>query len=563
MKAKKPPLHQAQGTVQVALCINDAWAIHVETLVYSLSCHHKEEGATVHIVYRELSEANLKRIRLLSEVLPQICLRFYQVTDTALLGISVENYNLPIESYFRFALPELLKDVDRVLYLDTDMLVCGNLASLWELDMEGHCLAVVNEEEVKIFFRHILQNLNFSDQDLYFNSGFLLMDLQKMREQQHGPALVKLALEKSQEFELGDQDVLNVYFKNKLTELDRVYNYTWFPMVQYNQPLDQVKVLHFNGPYKPWKPIIGYGDIYVSYAMVYQQYRRAYQRLIQSHQQLLTVVVLVDNEHFLQDALTSLTNQTYTNLEILLVNRTNNSYVRTLLKKWTSYDERVSLLDVGSLSLHSLLPMISSMSKGDYLFFLQSSDYVEVGMVEASLSLLSEKTADIVLVEYCTLNCENGIYRFPNVVPEHCQELSREDLLTTDKADRFSLLWGQWYRRELLESLYISEDVSSSFISHQAYGSSQKTLFLRGNYFCHRQLLPDAVPEVRDYDYYSAAMRELDLRLADMVLQQLDSSHLLGQMKVLIEEALETCEQEHPNFAIYLREKLQHINQKI
>lgn len=334
-------------------------------------------------------------------------------------------------------------------------------------------------------------------------------------------------------------------------------------MVQYNQPVDEVKVLHFNGPHKPWYPIIGYGDIYVSYAMVYQQYRRAYQGLLQSHQQRLTMVVLVDSDYALQDALTSITNQTYTNLDILLVNRTKNDGVRALLKKWTSYDERATLLDSGPIAMSSLLPIVSSMSKGDYLFFLQSSDYVEVGLVEESLPILSEKTADILLVEYCTLDCESGIYRFPDVVSEKYEELSREELLTTDKGSRFQALWGKWYRREWLDSLYILEATSEIFISHQTYTSSQKNVFLRGNYFCHRHQLPEAAAEVRNMSYYRTALVELDLKLADMVLHHLDYTHLLHQMKVLIEETLETCDKEDPNFSAYLRNKLQQINHKI
>ncbi len=113
----------------------------------------------------------------------------------------------PRQLWYRVYLPELLPEVDRVLYLDGDTLVLDTLGPLESLDLEGHCLAAVTNV--------------FAPWDAgypatlglpapYFNSGVLLMDLAAWRQRDLAAAVTEHARAHPEALPWGDQDSLNV-----------------------------------------------------------------------------------------------------------------------------------------------------------------------------------------------------------------------------------------------------------------------------------------------------------------------------------------------------------------
>lgn len=233
----------------------------------------------MHLVFRDLTLKQRTRLAYLSQVLPNIDLVFYPISQGLIDQISVEGYHLPLETYFRFLLPDLLSQVERVLYLDIDVLVCGNLSEFYRLDLGQSCLAGVPERDISVFFPEHPPTLGVPVED-YINAGILLLDLEKMRQRDLSRQLIAFAVANAPRLRFGDQDIINIYFKEELVRVDTRYNYTNYLMRYEGRSVDDVAVLHYNGPVKPWFKNLADEERYMSYLIRYKDYQLAYQDLL-------------------------------------------------------------------------------------------------------------------------------------------------------------------------------------------------------------------------------------------------------------------------------------------
>ncbi|MEY8441176.1 glycosyltransferase [Lactobacillaceae bacterium 24-114] len=152
-------------------------------------------------------------------------------------------------AYGKILLPELLKE-DRVVYLDSDLIVTNTLDSLFNLNLQGHTIAC---------------SLDVDENNGNFNTGVIVYDLKKARSI---PNLVQEELEIGQNRELrnADQDVMNKYFGTDFYKLPLDYNYQigmdWIAFYNHHDyfydlmnPIKDPKIIHYLTPDKPWKTV--------------------------------------------------------------------------------------------------------------------------------------------------------------------------------------------------------------------------------------------------------------------------------------------------------------------
>ena len=153
--------------------------------------------------------------------------------------------HLNYASYFRFFATEVV-DSDRVLYLDSDILVTKDLSYLFEMDLKGYYVGAVDDVYA------------YEERTSGFNSGVLLMDTAKWKEHSIVNSLLELAAEQNQAVHLGDQSILNSYFENNWMPLDKTYNYMvgtdTFRLAQECERLDDnpPAIVHYASHDKPW-----------------------------------------------------------------------------------------------------------------------------------------------------------------------------------------------------------------------------------------------------------------------------------------------------------------------
>ncbi|TXI10305.1 MAG: glycosyltransferase family 8 protein [Rhizobium sp.] len=165
--------------VHVACAANGAYVPHIATLLQSLAAHHGGTGVTVHFLHdASVTATQLAQLRGQVEK-TGMQLACHLPSDAQLQGLPVtERY--PQVVWFRVLLPDLLPDVDRVLYLDADTLVLQSLLPLWQLDLSGLPFAAV-QDVISPAHAHVPAQIGLKHADEYFNSGVMLMNLDEMR----------------------------------------------------------------------------------------------------------------------------------------------------------------------------------------------------------------------------------------------------------------------------------------------------------------------------------------------------------------------------------------------
>ena len=121
----------------------------------------------------------------------------------------------------RAELPNLLPNVDRVLYLDTDTLVVGDIRPLFKMNLEGKSLGMV--EEIFLYNRKDINIAPYLRLPIY-NAGVMVMNLDQLRAKNFTSIFWNYLETNFQELLHPDQDVLNILFKDLIYPLPQAYN---------------------------------------------------------------------------------------------------------------------------------------------------------------------------------------------------------------------------------------------------------------------------------------------------------------------------------------------------
>jgi lipopolysaccharide biosynthesis glycosyltransferase len=229
-------------------------------MLHSVVAH---AGRPVHVHYLHGPGFRRRSLVLIRKMLNELGA---EVTDHEIPPQRVEDLPAPSmftsAMWYRIFLPELLPDVDTVLYLDVDTLAMDDVSPLWQLDISDSYVAAVTN----VFMpddRHRPESLGLDGAESYFNSGVLLMNLSAMRRDDCTASIHDYAASHP-ELEWPDQDALNVVLGGRRLALAPRWNvmnslgFEWSAEVFAAPELEQARlhpaVRHFEGPgsWKPW-----------------------------------------------------------------------------------------------------------------------------------------------------------------------------------------------------------------------------------------------------------------------------------------------------------------------
>lgn len=166
-------------------------------------------------------------------------------------------------TYYRLFIANLFNQYDKVLYLDSDTIVNGDISELYNYDIGNNIVGAIPDASVQCvpeFIEYVEKALGIKHED-YFNAGVLLMNLKRMREIDFENQFIELI--KKYKFEVAqDQDYLNVLCHNEVFYIDESWN-----TMPFGERNDKAKLIHFNLTFKPWKyDNIMYEDLFWEYA---------------------------------------------------------------------------------------------------------------------------------------------------------------------------------------------------------------------------------------------------------------------------------------------------------
>lgn len=234
----------------------------LSVMLYSLSQSDPEGVYTVYVVNNTLTEEDFAS---LSALLPRTELVNVRVPEDLLQNVPVSD-RYPTEMYYRlFAARYLPQQLERILYLDPDLVVLHSLRSLYQIDFDSKLFAAASHIESRTFRELNRRRLHLSEHAKYLNSGVMMMNLALLRKESPQTIIDYIQSHKATLL-LPDQDVLNALYADRTVPLDPlVYNLgeKYLRLKNLHLPpqekltLDWVRsntaIVHYYGRNKPWK----------------------------------------------------------------------------------------------------------------------------------------------------------------------------------------------------------------------------------------------------------------------------------------------------------------------
>ena len=167
--------------------------------------------------------------------------------------------------------------------------------------------------------------------------------------------------------------------------------------------------------------------------------------------ELISVIVPVYNvESYVAECIESIQNQTYMNLEIILVNDGSTDASGDICDQYAAYDERIQVIHKENAGVSAARNTGIESANGDYIGFVDSDDYIATTMYEDMLKLMAEHDLDII---ECTAFRNNGDTNIEGCNDGSLEIFNRDEALKMAMYDCFVAVWSQLYKRRVISDV--------------------------------------------------------------------------------------------------------------
>lgn len=264
--------------MHIVFCLDNSYISHCATVIASIISHNKEENITFHLLSDYLSQENIDILRKWIESFNNKYIEVHKINIDRFNVFPVKDAYINISTYYRLLIPNIIKDINKVIYLDCDVIINSPLTDLWNTDISDYTLAGVRDrinDSIRLYNR-----LKYDIQFGYLNAGVLLINLKKWREENVFEKALSIAKTNPTILKNHDQDIINMIFYNSKKILNFKYNlleyylYTeeWLYLDRkyYPEIIEACKnpvIVHFCMPQKPWhiECINPYKELYYKY----------------------------------------------------------------------------------------------------------------------------------------------------------------------------------------------------------------------------------------------------------------------------------------------------------
>ena len=258
-----------RNKIPIVFSVDDQYALYLAVTIQSIVENSSEENFYELIVLEEeLSESNQQLLSSVTAGKENFSIRFFNVAS---IMETYGKHNLYTSSYFsratyyRLFLSDILVNYDRVIYLDSDLIIQKDPAEMFRMNLENCYLAAGHEwvclsPHFRIYLKATLKWKG--DCKNYFAAGHMVMNLKKIREDNLIEKFMKI-LRESQTLRAQDQDVLNLVCQGKVVFLPPEWNICWHwkeflssrlleKHNAYGSPGTPPALIHYASDRKPW-----------------------------------------------------------------------------------------------------------------------------------------------------------------------------------------------------------------------------------------------------------------------------------------------------------------------
>ena len=243
-----------KAIIHIGFCFDKGYLPPFYVLLTSIFHHNGSHAIVIHAIAPEVPKH--EKDRLTAYVEKKGCqILFYEISEKIFQGLDmpVSGY-ITIAAYYRLFFDKVVPFyVKKIIYIDIDTLIIGDLLPLYNTDIGVHPVAAVSDD-----WMPIRPDLGITREGEYFNSGVLLIDTVKWKERKVVESAVEAIRNNTKDFfRCHDQDVLNMIFAGNWYKLNVGCNLTGVhcPNTHERKALDKFlsdkTIIHFSGE-KPW-----------------------------------------------------------------------------------------------------------------------------------------------------------------------------------------------------------------------------------------------------------------------------------------------------------------------
>lgn len=427
------------SSVNVCFASDNNYAKYAGVVIASILYNAKEEtDLTFYILDGGISEQHKSEIYSLKSI-KDCKINFVPINEEDFEDykrVKTHKY-ITLATYYRLKLPTLLPNVDRVVYLDCDIVVNDDLTELFNTKLTTEAFAGVHDINKKMVEKS----------PTYVNAGVLVIDLANMRQQQLEQKFLEWTIEHQKTIQCGDQEIINEVCIGNIKVVDDTWNVQASDFMNRSAYIKEPKIIHFVAKNKPWNwvSLCYYKNFYLKYLQMtpwkknkweefeykyieqflsiikfiihrptfiflfkfYEsifntymkkgvEYFNLYGDIPECKNPKVSIIVPVYNvEDFIARCLNSLSKQTFKEIEILCINDGSTDSSPRILEKFSNRDQRIKIYTQKNEGLSAARNYGLENAKGEYVSFVDSDDWVSLNFIEKMYNAAKKNDADI------------------------------------------------------------------------------------------------------------------------------------------------------------------------
>ena len=513
----------AERNVPVALSTDGNYLPYLEVVLRSIVAHPQTGNLDI-LVFHDGIDADARRgFADRFKDVGNLSVRFVDVGD-AVKSTRVGTYrqapggHLTSAALFRTFIPRLLPAYDKIVYLDVDVCVRGDLADLFHADLGDCLLAGVHDVGVEAFFLNRPDYLEhaalygFSAWDDYINSGVVVMNLAAFRAEDALSRRIMAAAVGNTRY-LCDQDALNFLCAGRIKPLDAEWNALTTPPCPESwaeKTNGLPKIFHYAGGAKPWShPQSAFADRWWSHVPLEsgaELWRKAFGDKAQvslGEGVAASVVIPVFNaEAGLAHTLFSYSAQTLGNVEIICVDDGSTDGSREICERFAAFDPRIRVVSQPHLGAAAAFNRGIAEARGRWLFFGGTDGFCRPEALAEMVSAGERDEADVVVAGWRVVDESTGFVSERRLPSEWIGADCTADCLGGGAnlfLDANPAVWNKLFKAEFVRSNGLehrpNRHAGSAFFSCAALARAGRTSFLSASRYYHKETVSGSVTD--------------------------------------------------------------------
>ena len=423
-----------QNTVNIAFICDQNYVICTGVAIFSLIKNKSDYSQyRIFILANQIDKSDCELF--LSMRKSDVDISIIEMSDyEKYRNMVISGFHVSPSALYKFDLPGVFPEIDNLLYLDGDIIVQGDLSELYNQDITDCYAAVVKDKKAENLHGNYRKRLKIQH-NAYFNSGVMLLNLEKMR--QNKISLKLLEYRKTGINAYMDQDAFNVVFEEAVKYLPLKYNLIFtcltdaalvevcshydMPVFTLSELIQNATILHFASHWKPWKyDDVLCSELWMGYFGSSPFSRKNLKRTsvavtgnMKMHnrsfmldnktkedegQHKISVIIPVYNaEKYLAKCLNSLRVQTFPHFEAICVDDGSTDRSIDILMEFQKADNRFKIIRQQNQFAGVARNNGIKMARCKYITFLDSDDSFAINALELFYKKACDTNADIVL----------------------------------------------------------------------------------------------------------------------------------------------------------------------